>query len=115
MTSDYVSWVLGLQGWERARREDAYFAGEEDVLGNSQRETTPEEGTVGSSSVTVGCQTPAEWAELEHAQKGNEAVPESPPHNKIIHWIIHWIIHVWVDNPLSSGLSTPIYYPPAGG
>ena len=30
MTSDYVSWVLGLQGWERAIGVDSYFAGEED-------------------------------------------------------------------------------------
>ena len=29
MTSDYVSWVLGLQGWERAWNEDSYMAGEE--------------------------------------------------------------------------------------
>ena len=36
MTSDYVSYVLGLQGWERALNEDNYYvyscmAGEEDV------------------------------------------------------------------------------------
>ena len=31
MTHDYISWVLGLQGWERAHCEDDYFAGEEDT------------------------------------------------------------------------------------
>ena len=30
-TMDYVSHVLGLQGWERAWDEDAYFAGEEEI------------------------------------------------------------------------------------
>ena len=27
MASDYVSWVLGLQGWERTTDKEAYFAG----------------------------------------------------------------------------------------
>ena len=31
MTSDYTSEAVGLQGWERALNEDAYFAGEEDL------------------------------------------------------------------------------------
>ena len=79
MTSDYVSWVLGLQGWERAWREDSYFAGEEDVLGSSQREITPEKGFLGTSTVTVGCQTPPEWLDCGPAQQGNEAVPGRAP------------------------------------
>ena len=36
MTSDYVSYVLGLQGWERAWDEDSYMAGEEDVLARNR-------------------------------------------------------------------------------
>ena len=55
MTSDYVSWVLGLQGWERAWRKDSYFAGEEGTLGSSTEPDTPEKGFLGTSTVTVGC------------------------------------------------------------
>ena len=93
MTSDYVSWVLGLQGWERAWRKDSYFAGEEGTLGSSVEPDTPEKGFLGPSTVTVGCQTPAEWADLEPAQQAPQVKPRralerkgaidagtSPPH-----------------------------------
>ena len=31
-TMDYVTHVLGLQGWERAHKLDNYFCGEEDLV-----------------------------------------------------------------------------------
>ena len=79
MTSDYVSWVLGLQGWQRALNEDAYMAGEEDVLG---REQVPNHTKKVSNTVyfcETGCQTPAEWLGQVPAQQGNEAVPGRAP------------------------------------
>ena len=79
MTSDYVSWVLGLQGWQRALNKDSYFAGEEDTLGSSTEPYTPEKGETNTSSVTVGCQTPSEWADSGPAQKAEDAVPQLAP------------------------------------
>ena len=72
MTSDYVSWVLGLQGWERALREDSYFAGEEDTLGSSTEPYTPEKEPLRNYTVTVGCQTPSEWQESGPAQEASK-------------------------------------------
>ena len=64
MTHDYISWVLGLQGWERAHCEDNYFAGEEDTIDNAVSDETID----GSLTVEVcrqrketACQTPPEW------------------------------------------------------
>ena len=79
MTSDYVSWVLGLQGWQRAWKEDAYFAGEEDTLGSSTEPDTPEKEPLRNYTVTVGCQTPSQWADSGPAQKAGDAVPQLAP------------------------------------
>ena len=69
MTSDYVSWVLGLQGWERAICEDSYMAGEEDV---TERTQVPYHTEKESNSVffcETGCQTPCEWLKSGPAQQ----------------------------------------------
>ena len=76
MTSDYVSEVLGLQGWERALNEDSYFAGEEDVAETGQ---LPDSDHTEEVSKTVcfcetGCQTPSEWLTAGPAQEANEGV-----------------------------------------
>ena len=87
MTHDYISWVLGLQGWERAHCEDNYFAGEEDTIDNAVSDETID----GSKSVEVSvltkdtaCQTPPEWGKSEAAQEADEAAPDLPPARLVI-------------------------------
>ena len=88
MTSDYVSWALGLQGWQRAWKEDSYFAGEEDTLGNgSLCEFDEEHNEYGDVSATVneiGCQTPSEWADFGPAQRAKEELPKLAPARLVV-------------------------------
>ena len=79
MTSDYVSWVLGLQGWERAINEDSYMAGEEDVSIGMELPFHTEKVANTVYLSETGCQTPASWADCRPAQKEKESRPESPP------------------------------------
>ena len=82
MTSDYVSWVLGLQGWERALNEDAYMAGEEDV---SVEVEVPYHTEKVSNTVyfcETGCQTPSEWLTSGSAHEAKEAEPGRAPPRK---------------------------------
>ena len=80
MTHDYISWVLGLQGWERAHCEDNYFAGEEDTIDNAvSDETTVRLLTrvVCRQRRETACQTPPEWGKSEAAQEADEAAPRA--------------------------------------
>ena len=79
MTSDYVSYVLGLQGWERAWNEDSYMAGEERNQYLSDDATTPDMDANASLVVSIGCQTPSEWQESEPAPEAKEAEPRRAP------------------------------------
>ena len=73
MTSDYVSWVLGLQGWERAINEDSYMAGEEDVPDGEQVPCHTEKVSKSVFFCETGCQTPSEWLPARPAQQGKDA------------------------------------------
>ena len=85
MTSDYVSYVLGLQGWERAQNEDSYMANEEDVLYVDWVSTSPSLDANIGRTAEIETQTPAEWAELRPAQQGIEAAPgRAPPLNRAL-------------------------------
>ena len=56
MTSDYVSWVLGLQGWERAWDEDSYMAGEDDVLYMDEKAAERSPTANSPCTLDIGCQ-----------------------------------------------------------
>ena len=79
MTSDYVSWVLGLQGWERAWDEDSYMAGEEDVLYMDEDAAEPSPTANSRSTCDIGCQTPNDWLKSEPAQERKQAEPGRAP------------------------------------
>ena len=77
MTSDYISEILGLQGWaERALNEDSYFAsGEaEDVSESMQVPHHTEKVSNTVCFCETGCQTPSEWLTAGPAQEANEGV-----------------------------------------
>ena len=79
MTSDYVHYVLGLQGWERAINEDSYMAGEEDYLDEGQVPCHTEEVSNTVCFCETGCQTPSEWSDSGLAQKAEDAPPQLAP------------------------------------
>ena len=84
MTSDYTSEAVGLQGWERALNEDAYFAGEEDLPYVDSSEEMPFFVSSGAQGVSIGCQTASQWKKSVPAQKAKEAVRELPAPRLVI-------------------------------
>ena len=82
MTSDYVHYVLGLQGWERAINKRGFLhrmAGEEDYLDEGQVPCHTEEVSNTVCFCETGCQTPSEWSDSGLAQKAEDEVPKLAP------------------------------------
>ena len=67
-TMDYVTHVLGLQGWERVENVNEYMLG----IDFNTNDNRTDSRFVGRPSepelVSCGCQTPAEWLLCESAQ-----------------------------------------------
>ena len=84
MTSDYVSWVLGLQGWERCACIDAYMAGEEYDLECPGSECDEETKCLVVKVSSFGTQTPSEWWGLESLSTPKGAAPAAPPSRLVL-------------------------------
>lgn len=71
--------IIGKQAWELARHINDHFAGWEEVDEQLSDQEWNELVASIYCNTSIACQTPAEWAYLEPAQKEKEPAPESPP------------------------------------
>jgi len=69
---DYVTHMLGLQGWERVHKLDNYFCGEEDLVPDVSDAPPSSVGTELAITCDCATQTPREWLLLEPAQERKE-------------------------------------------
>ena len=78
-TMDYVSYVLGLQGWQRCICINDYMAGWESSTNDGAARQYAKSPQIASRTDEIACQTPREWSILEEPEKAEEAAPESAP------------------------------------
>ena len=69
---DYVTHMLGLQGWERVHKLDNYFCGEEDLVPDVSDDPPTSFRTKATLVRDLATQTPKEWLFLEPAQERKE-------------------------------------------